>query len=819
MNIVFKNSLKNIFGKPLRTLLVVFAIFVCSLCALLCFDLSESITGILTLFYGSVSRADFIVSSSGSDVSTLPDGFPEADTMTIFGDSEMLYKKIDGEYCYVTTDTLRIMGLDVDEAVDMKFLAPIDLKDDEVFINKAFSDDYGYKVGDKITIHDRADEELEFTIGGILPDDTKNPLITGYTAIMNLNSSKKVSCGRMSADMLLIDLHDNTLLEEAKDMIEDRYPAAVITELYLSESDMALVNEMKSVFYLLFAIAFLLVIFVTASICNRIVSERMSYIGTLRSLGMSTSRTGRILLLENVLYALLGSIPATLLYAAIRNPLLSVMFNGTDSEGNAVQFDIPAFPVGLVIGVILGSVLIECLIPLRAILKALKTSIRDIIFDNRDTAYRFSKATLVIGIICLVTAVVTFFFRTNMILAILCMLTSVAALAALFPWILKFITALIKKISDKLGRPSMALASVEAISRKSTVGSGVLCATAAAMCVIVYAVSGAMSDNINDIPYDCDVILTASEKDTYYSFIDHMDNVTDTENIYMTMTEYQLNDEKVSIGQFFAMPDGGFRYFNGFDDLPEKIDSGTIIVDKKYANRKGINEGDTITITFNPEGVVPVDKEFTVGKVITSGSGNGIDNFILNEADYKVYCYPEPAWILIKTSDPEGTKVALETYAKGAYTKVETISEYTADQKQQNAQQLAIIGAIIIIALGMTAIGMISNQLLGFEGRKKECAVMLSTAMGKGKLSGILFKEVLITSVTASGIGTLVGLLMINVIEKAMASTQSISMSFDVNPLTVFLFFIAMTVVFTGTVLFPIRNLRKMKISEQIKYE
>ena len=819
MNIVFKNSLKNIFGKPLRTLLVVFAIFVCSLCALLCFDLSESITGILTLFYGSVSRADFIVSSSGSDVSTLPDGFPEADTMTIVGDSEMLYKKIDGEYCYVTTDTLRIMGLDVDEAVDMKFLAPIELKDGEMFINKAFSDDYGYKVGDKITIHDRADEELELTIGGILPDDTKNPLITGYTGIINLNTSKTVSCGHMSADMLLIDLHDNTGIEEAKDMIEDRYPAAVITDLYLSESDLALVGEMKSIFYLLFAIAFLLVIFVTASICNRIVSERMSYIGTLRSLGMSTSRTGRILLLENVLYALMGSIPATLLYALIRNPLLSFMFNGTDSEGNAVQFDIPPFPVGLVIGVILGAVLIECLIPLRAILKALKTSIRDIIFDNRDTAYRFTKSSLIIGIICLVIAVVTFFLRTNMLFAILCMLTSVAALAALFPRILKLITALIRKISDKLDRPSMALASVEAISRKSTVGSGVLCATAAAMCVIVYAVSGAMSDNINDIPYDCDVILTASEKDTYYSFIDHMDNVTDTEMVYMTMTEYKLNDEKVSIGNFFAMPDDGFRYFTGFSDLPDKVEPGTIVLDKKYANRKGIKEGDTITLTFNPEGVVPIDRKFTVAKITSVSASTGMDTFLMNEDEYKVLCYGSPAWILIKTTDPEGTKAALETYAKGAYSKVETISEYIADQKQQNSQQLAVIAAVIIVALGMTAIGMISNQLLGFEGRKKECAVMLSTAMGKGKLSGILFKEVLITSVTASGIGTLVGLLMINVIEKAMASTQSITMSFDVNPLTVFLFFIAMTVVFTGTVLFPIRNLRKMKISEQIKYE
>ena len=35
----------------------------------------------------------------------------------------------------------------------------------------------------------------------------------------------------------------------------------------------------------------------------------------------------------------------------------------------------------------------------------------------------------------------------------------------------------------------------------------------------------------------------------------------------------------------------------------------------------------------------------------------------------------------------------------------------------------------------------------------------------------------------------------------------------------VLIFFAAMTLVFTGTVLFPLKNLRKMKIAEQIKYE
>ena len=143
MNIVFKNSFKNIFCKPFRTLLVVFAIFVCSLCALLCFDLSESITTVLTGYMGNISRADFIVIATGSDVSTLPDGFPEADTMTIVGDNEMLYKKIDGEYCYVTTDSLRIFGLNVDEAVDMNFIAPIDIKDDEIYLTTKFAEDFG----------------------------------------------------------------------------------------------------------------------------------------------------------------------------------------------------------------------------------------------------------------------------------------------------------------------------------------------------------------------------------------------------------------------------------------------------------------------------------------------------------------------------------------------------------------------------------------------------------------------------------------------------------------------------------------------------
>jgi hypothetical protein len=458
---------------------------------------------------------------------------------------------------------------------------------------------------------------------------------------------------------------------------------------------------------------------------------------------------------------------------------------------------------------------------LKAILKALKTSVRDIIFDNRDTAYRFSKSTFILGLVCLAIAIVTFIFKKNLILATLCLVSSVAALAFLFPRILKLVTALIRKIADKSENASWSLAAVEAISRKSTVGSGVLCATAAAMCIVVYSVSGALTDSVSDIPYDCDVVAETSDSYKYYTYIDDLEGVNDVEFVYRTMQEFSIGDEEMTtITYFYGLPDGGYEHFTGFKDLPAALEEGSVIVDKKYANRKGLSEGDTIKITINPLSVLPFEREYKIAKITEGNSyDGGIEALIVNQNEFKALFHDNPGMALIKCEDPDAVKTLLETYGKGKYNSVDTFADIVEQQDSNNAKTVAVVTAILVIALGMTAIGMISNQLLGFEGRKKECAVMLSTAMGKGKLSGILLKEVFIASVTASGVGVLVGTLLSFVIDSAMANAQSIVMEVTINPLTVLIFFAAMTLVFTGTVLFPLKNLRKMKIAEQIKYE
>lgn len=818
MNIVLKNSLKNIWGKPFRTLLVTFTIFMCCLSALLSFDIGNLIPRLLEGFYGNVSRADILVNSDGRDLTELPEGFPECDTMCLSTNAEALYQDIDGEYAFVSTDYFYIYGFDIDEGVDMEFIDSIELGANEMYISYDFATDFDYSVGDTYIVHDRADNEVELTVAGIFPEDLKNTVLSGYSAVVNQETSDTLSCGYRIADAILIDIADDSRIDEAKDLIKDQHPGLHITDLFINDSFMNMISQLELIFTLFFAATVLLVIFVTASICNRIVSERMSYIGTLRSFGMSSSATAGILLLENVLYAIMGAVPAAVIYTVVRNLVLSKVF-GSDSAIGSLGFDIPPVSGALIAGVIIFAIVMECLIPLRAILKALKTSIRDIIFDNRDTQYKFSKKSLVAGIIFLVLSVLLAVFNVSLVTAIICLLTSIAALALLFPRVLKLVTTAVRKISSKNNNSRWELAAVETISRKSTVGSGVLCATAAAMCLIVLEVAKVLFGVSGEIPYQSDVLAECNSSAKYYSYVDNLEGVTDTEALYFTAGYVSINgDDSNTMAFIYGIPDGGYSYYSEFDEAPDNIPDDGVVLSSDYAGRRGISEGDVISITFDNQTLLPIERELRVTALVDF-TNNGAENVLISFNTYLSIYHDRPAELLVCCDNPDTIKDTLKTYGKDMFTSVKTIEEYKAENELSSAAINAVVKAIIVVAVGMTAIGVTSNLLIGFEGRKKECAVLLSTAMDKKTLSGILFKEVLITSITASGLGVIVGTLFLNVLGKALASAEFMSLKIDVNYKMNLIFFVVLSIVFSLTVLFPIKNLKKMKISEQIKYE
>ena len=824
MNIILKTTLKNTFGKPLRSILVIFSIFVCAFAALFCFDLAQTEKGLVGYMFSSMSgEADIMAYSYTAELSALPEGFPENQTLVVRSFNNPVYVDVPDTYYLVTSDTFTVYGVDAELAASMGYIKDVIPGDMEIVLTNKYMNDFGIEVGDTISVYDKAGDPVELTVVGMARDDAKNLLFRGYSGAVNNATADILSCGKTVGGAFMINVLDDTQIDAAEEMLKEKFKSENVQRFALTDDMEDMMNELFGLLFILFAVAFLLVIFITFSICERIVSDRMSYIGTLRSLGMSPRGTAGILLLENVMYALLGSIPGVLLYLAIRGPMMSVLFDVSDSTGMVIELEIPSISKALVIGTILGAIAIECLIPLKAVLKALKMSIRDIIFDNRDTEYKFNRSGIITGCIMAIVALIAALIPGGLFSAAICLIAAVMAVAFLFPVILKAVTNGVFSLSERIGKEKMSLASRESISRKSTVGSGVLCATSVTMCVLVYIIATSMNGMLVSDLYDCDVVVTvaATGMPKHFSFVEHLDGVTETEYVYQELDYIYLEDvEYEKTAQFFGIPEGGYDMFRALYDLPDVIEDGTIYIEKNWAKNNGYSIGDPLTITFHPSGVFPVREVYTVAGFFKVENYEAMkNNFAISENDYISIYHDEPGYLMVRSDDPEKTRDEIKRYAINYCAESKTVQDIVDDFNDDNAQSERVLGVIIAVAVIMTCIGMISNQIIGFEGRKKECAVMISTSMSRKTLSGILFREMLITSLAASTFGVAVSTLLIVVLKRAFEMAENIYLIIDINPGVILKLWALMTIVFTLTVLFPIRNLKKMKLSEQLKYE
>ena len=821
MGLILKTTFKNIFAKPFRTLLVVVSIFICAFAAVFCFDLGGSMKGIiLNMYSGMMGDADIMISGGNPDLTRLPEDFPAYDTITINAFTDSVYTDIPGEYAFVTMKDVKIYGVDMEEASAMNLIDMYDLGDNEAIITTAAAEAYGCEEGDVITVHDNAGDPVDLTVVNIIPTDTFTFFFRGATLVVNLNTSDILSCGKEASHYFLLDITDDSEANAAVEILKTTFPNSSVDSSVLDEGTEAQLDQILGFMFLLFAVAFLLVVFITASISNRIVSERMSFIGTLRSLGMSSLGTGLVLVLENVIYAIIGAIPGVWVFTLIRPGLLSSLFTVQNEDGTKItDFPVPELSVFLVSAVIIGAILVECLIPLKAQLKALKTSIRDIIFDNRDTEYKFSKFATGLGIFFAVAAVITFFMREDLFAAGACLISAVTAAALLFPWVLKWVTDFIAGRAYKAENERWALAARESGTRKSSVSSGTLCVTSAAMCIIIVCLATSIISLFTANVYDCDVKVDLISQPKYFTFVEHMDGVTDTEYLYCKLDYMQIEGENL-ISQAYGFPEGGFRMYNGLNNLPESMEDGTILVEQFWANRNGYGIGDEITITFDPNGVFPIERTFTIADFFMIDKSQSMkNNFVITQSDYISIFHDFPGMLLIRSDNPEQTAQMIETYAVGKINSSQTIAEYLEETGAQGKAVISALYVLIIAAIAMTFIGIASNQLIGFEGRKKECAVMVSTSMNKKTLSGVLFREMFITSAVSATLGAVLGTSLLSVIKTAVMNSDVVYMEFTVDPKFVIGLWVVMTLVFALSVLFPIRNLRKMKLSEQLKYE
>ncbi len=805
--------------KPLRTLVLVICIAVTAVSAYLVLDMNNSLSSALKNFFTKmVGSADIHISCANGIKDEFFEGVPDYEAVGVASKDETLTRRDKEYYSYVFTESATIHALDFDSACNMGiFSEKLELADNETALSKTFSEKYNYAVGDTITFHNNYNKPIEFKITKILPEDNNFIKKRACTAVVNQAAMDMLYSGeKQSVKIMYIDVKDQEKVEEFIDILKKNAPQATCQNLAGDKELQESIAEFTETFLLVFIISFLLVIFITISLSNRIVCERMSVIGTLRSIGISRRLTTGILLTENIIYGLVGAVLGTVLYSLIRVPIISSFVSF--SNGETAHFD----PISVITYIIVfaGAVLVECITPIFVLTKALKTPIRDIIFANKDTEYKFSRKNTVLGIVLFAFGIITFFAGKNsMFIMSAGLISFVVAVALLMPIILMGASKLLVKLFSKLKAPVARFASMEISSKKSTVSSAVLAATAVCLSISIFVFSIALAKSFTKTGYRSDVMIFSISKEKYvYSFIEDIDSVTGVSYIYDEIDKVKLNGEKYEKNfDILALPDKD--YFDMIPDCPDTIEKNDFYMNRKFADSLKIKKGDTVEFVFRTTSVFPATKKLTLKGYIDTSNYNTSAPVVMLNQDLFIEIYQDyPRDILVKCDMPDEVLDVIKDHIVDNNAMLFTDKTYYDFVMESAGSLTGILYFLVILGIALTVIGTMGNQIIGFEGRKREYAVMYSTSMNKRQIKRLIFTENMISSGIAVVISVASSVFLIKIIERIL---DCIEMTVEVNES--FGIYIGAGAVFwlilMLTCLSPVRALRKMNAAAELKYE
>ena len=803
---LFKYLFKNIFAKPGRLIVIMICMIVACFAGFLALDLGSTLGEVFSSFGEKyVGGADYIVAYFGSEGIT--DALFEGTVPTQFVGKRAVkkreIKRDEKLYNYAITESVSLYSFsDPDKARQLKALRMETLPNDgEVAISKKYSEKYGYQIGDELVVYNSEEEAVPLTVVNIYDNENYLGEMSGY--ISDNQCSELLDQYTYNAGILGVDNADR---KEFEKFMEENHPNIVLTPAYLSESFQKLLNNITYILYLVFVLVFVLVVFVTVSFVEKIVVERMSVIGTLRSIGMSMRKTTVILILENVIYGVAGSIIGFVLYLILRGYILKTI----GGVAGATPEMGPVNPLKCLL-IIAGAILIQVLVPLTEILKAVKTSIRDIIFDTRDGEYKVSvfKTVLIVG------GFILGFTIKNLPVSIASVLLLILGGALSIQFIIKEVTLLLAKLFRRAKMPVAELAAFETGSKKPNSSNAVLAIAAITASAAIFVLGNSIVTTVKRPVYDADVIVEAAYLKTgKYEFLKEIEDVRETEYIYVTSDAVSIDGEDFDVDVLLLPKTDKYKQYG---NLPDEIGEDEMIIDIQKATVLGLKEGDTVDLVFHDTGIFPRKKTLKVAGVTEYNRFLSTGTIILSEKLYNELYPDEVALILVGTDHPEKVKTEIENSLTNGE-KVQTKEEYLADLQEDGAEVTMIIIGVMAAAIGLTLIGISGNQVIGFASRKKEYAMLHSCACGKKDI----IKMILTENGLLFGISVLVAAILcvpVSMLVQHIFVLSDTGIYVEPRYETMIISLVILWIVTMITALTPIRSLIKMNTAMEMKYE
>ena len=811
MSIVARLIRRNILGKPLRSAAIIIALAASAFALLFCIEGREApereLRNMLLRAYGG---AEIVALDPERDLDISAGDFPEGTRLIKLSSSNGQFITAKGKY------NITMRAVDPQEHKDFGFTDTVlDPGVGGIVISQSLADKSGARAGDVVTVErEKISVELKIT------EVTADRYLRNYPdrTLVSLETVKKLTKTEGSGyNMAIADLPDELDVLKTVGEVQKKYSDKGITVYpVLSEDMLEDINNQTTVFYLIFAVILLMTLFLTSSMSRHIANERLSVIGTLRSLGGSLRSTSKILLIESAVYGLVGGALGAAGYYFAGDFAVDAFFGGSTSQ----QYDMPwwMYPAAAA-----AAVLIQLICQSGALIRAVKTPVRDIIFSSRDTAYHLSRTKILLGLAVLAAGIVTGLTAENMIVTIAAItLICVGAVMSL-PILLKCISFLLAKLFGALGMPCAKLAAKEIQYKKSTVTGTQLTFAALTITTAVFITVQSVTRLYKADIYHFDARIETSLKEEECGIITDMPEITDAQFLYTVYLNGTIENSKKHM--FCVAGYDDYRLFTSIREMGDEPAEDEAYIGKTIASKYSLSAGDSFEITDYDSYEISEsgEKIYTPYRFRVKGICDTIDHFnetvVVNKAWFTREMTDRPMFIYVDLSKPEDFAAVRDRLADiRPNDNIISREDLQLEDEENMSSIMTILYAITAVGCVLALLGAVSNAVIGFEQSRRKYAVLHSVAAGRRKLTKLILLETLLSSVISGGLALLAGILLTFLIRNAMTDIGiGIEVIFDAPRTLAFIGGLMLVLMLAA--IKPIISLHRMNTAAELKYE
>ena len=810
MRIIITHILRNIKEKKGRSLLIILSLMIASVV----FILNLTIPNQIVETKAKQSR-DAIGKSDVLVASYVPFNINDIK----LSNEESKIVGVNDLYTIHKDKTLVIYGTDIKEASNINLIDNIDLLDNEIIISKTTADKYKYKLNDIITI-DLMDSKYELKIKDIV--EAKGLLsFKSLSGIINNDTYNKITSDENNKyRTYYIDVLNNEKVDDVKKYIQDNNDKKEYMVEKLVDEEKIREDNYYTQFILLviMIMATIMIFFVVNTLNKMIVMERMPVIGTFRSVGASKFKMNMLLVLENSIYGLLGGSVGALVSILINNFAAS-MLTGTTIKASV--------PVNNLISGIIFTICLEVFMSLASIIKSNKYSIKEIMFEGKNSKAGFNIKESIISFILILLSIITYFVigDTNSLLSTLSLIMFWVGIAYFIPTMMLFLSKIICGIAKMINSGSLLMAGKNLGFNKLLISSTRLVVISTSIMLVIVNISMSFNSMIDSYKvqfsgYD-GTIRDVSKKYNEYASLNNVDNVKNIEYTFMySNDDITYNDGKtLDAGPMFLGMDKSNPSIKQLDYKINDLKDDECLFDEILLKNNNLKVGDTIDFYLKTQD--SHIKVKIVGTVNSYYMSTQREIVVLTDDVFKQKITEVPFSIEFSVNDNNKVRDTIELMErelKDPDITIWTIDDFCNIQRKNINSFMSLFYIIIALSLILSFVGIINNQLISFMERTKEIAVLNSICMSKSQLRRMLVIENITSNIVACAFGFGVSIMSLRYMNKLM---YGIKMYTDVQyQYNVGLMIMGIVlVVLLSTVIVPIKKMKKINVVEAIKYE